>query len=102
GLLLGCALISSPQTASTMQPMPSLRAATWEGALLSSHTNLTLPLPKVIKVQSNQAGETPKGGGLMGSVERLWDRVKRHKQSPPGPPEPSPPPTSGSLPGSMT
>ena len=102
GLLLGCALISSPQTASTMQPMPSLRPATWEVALLSSHTNLTLPLPKVIKVQSNQAGDTPKGGGLKGFVERLLDRVKKDKQSPPGQTEPSPPPTSGSLPGSMT
>ena len=102
GLLLGCALISSPQTASTMQPMPSLRPATWEVALLSSHTNLTLPLPKVIKVQSNQAGDTPKGGGLQGFVERLLDRVKKDKQSPPGQTEPSPPPTSGSLPGTLT
>src|SRR5439155_27279927 len=45
GLLLGCALMSSPQTANATEPIPSLRHATWEGALLSSHTNLTLPLP---------------------------------------------------------
>ena len=102
GLLLGCVIVSSPQTANASEPMPSLRAATWEVALLSSHTNLTLPLPKVIKVQSNQAGDTPKGGGLQGFVERLLDRVKKDKQSPPGQTEPSPPPTSGSLPGTLT
>src|SRR5207249_565594 len=84
------------------------RPATWEVALLSPHATpaqgLTqaFPLPKVIKVQSNQAGETPKGGGLKGFVDRLLDRVKKDKQSPPGQTEPSPPPTSGSLPGSMT
>ena len=117
GMLLGCVLVSSPQTASTTEPMPAPMPAILEVALLSPHAtsaqgltratwsersprDLALPLPKTIKVSSNQAGDTPKGGGLKGFVERLLDRIKKDKGSPPGTSEP--PPTSGSLPGSLT